>query len=142
ADEREREVHDHRAVQRRAVLLADAFVDAVSNERGPGEQGGGLEQQHQHRARDRELLRAQHAKEAAQDLARLVARQRFLGDGVAPKAAHYGTTSLSTASSSCARCSSSTAARASTSRYSALNSSKPSCVPSAITLPPSSSTTR
>ena len=86
----------------------------------------------------------QHAEQAPHHVRGFLARQRLLGDGVAPVTGAHGsvTGSVSPASVRAARRLVAARRAASTSRYSALDSSSPSWVPSATMRPSSSSTTR
>ena len=83
---------DHREVRarrrRRASLGSPSSMPYFTSS-GPGEQRGRLQPSARaSRPRSRARCGPQHAQQPAEDLARLVARQRLLGNVVAPEPAH------------------------------------------------------
>ena len=136
----EAEIHDDREVQGTGITLTDAVVDAVLHQERSGRQGGGLQQEHERRAHDRDPLRLQHREQALEDPS-ASATQRLLGNASLQKPpirASTGSVSSAQVGWRCLHPCFSTSAQ----NFAVPADASSPLVGSAITLPPSINTTR
>src|SRR5262249_16120974 len=134
-DDCDDEVERGRGVERAGVALREAGVDAVADERGPGEQATRLHEQDRGRDRDLTPVVPQQRPQPARGRVRLRAVELVvLLDGAAldPAAPHARASSIGCGPD----------AAASTRRYCAEVASSSWCVPSATATPSASRITR